>query len=744
MTHTLPFRRLPLYLALLPLLHGTGALAADESAPTAAATALDTITILGAGQSRQVQELGGEDLAVLAPGSSPLKALELLPGVNFRSADAFGASEWTTKLNIRGFAQNQLGFTLDDVPLGDMSYRNHNGLGISRAIIGENIDRIVLSQGTGALETASSSNLGGTVQFYSLDPAQERRVTVEQSLGQHAARRSFARIDSGQLGPWRLALSVADQGSDKWKGGGEQKQQQFNAKAVGDFGAHRLSAFINYSERKEVDYQDLSKEMIGRLGWSFDNYYPDWSAALQSARGVWRQGETSIDDAYYAGSGIRKDWLGGITLDSALSDTVQWKNTVYHHRDKGPSLWWSPYLASSAAVPVTLRTVEYGINRSGLLSSLSVRAGAHTVRTGIWYEHNAFDQAMRFYAQGDNPSSPYDTPANPLQTRWDYRFTTKTLQFHLQDDFQVSDRLAVNAGFKSLSSDSSVTTRAGDAKTGSIKAEKGFLPQLGANFKLDARNELFAAAAQNMRAYKAAAMEDSPFASTQAGFDAVRGNLKPETSVTVEAGWRYHQPGLAASATVYHVDFKNRLLAIQQGSAIEGNPSVLANVGRVRSQGVEGALTLQPARDVNWFSSLSYNQSEYRDDFTDNGVRVAVRGKQVVDTPRLIAASRLSYDNGSLFGHVGVNHLGKRYYTYLNDNGVGAQTLWDASLGWRSKALGWASEYHVKLSVSNLFDRKYVASLGTNGFVTSDPGGTAQTLQVGAPRTAYVTFGARF
>ena len=79
------------------------------------------------------------------------------------------------RISIRGFNQNQLGFTLDEIPLGDMSYGNWNGLHISRAIMDENIGRIVLSQGTGALETASNSNLGGTVQFFSWIPRTSAR-----------------------------------------------------------------------------------------------------------------------------------------------------------------------------------------------------------------------------------------------------------------------------------------------------------------------------------------------------------------------------------------------------------------------------------------------------------------------------------------------------------------------------------------------------------------------------------------
>ncbi|MCL6486619.1 MAG: Plug domain-containing protein, partial [Janthinobacterium lividum] len=91
-------------------------------------TAPQVVEVMGQGQSRQVQNISRADLAKAIPGSSPLKALEKLPGVSFQSADPFGAYEWSTRISIRGFNQNQLGFTLDGIPLGDMSYGNNNGL----------------------------------------------------------------------------------------------------------------------------------------------------------------------------------------------------------------------------------------------------------------------------------------------------------------------------------------------------------------------------------------------------------------------------------------------------------------------------------------------------------------------------------------------------------------------------------------------------------------------------------------
>ncbi|MFM8356760.1 MAG: TonB-dependent receptor plug domain-containing protein, partial [Gammaproteobacteria bacterium] len=165
----------------------------------APADAIEEILVFGKGETRQVQALTAAQLDQFPAGTSPLKSIEKLPGVNFQSADPYGAYEWSTRIVVRGFNQNQLGFTLDGVPLGDMSYANHNGLHISRAILSENIGRVELSQGTGALATASTSNLGGTLQFFSDDPADDFGVDVNGSLGSDEANRIYTRIDSGEI-----------------------------------------------------------------------------------------------------------------------------------------------------------------------------------------------------------------------------------------------------------------------------------------------------------------------------------------------------------------------------------------------------------------------------------------------------------------------------------------------------------------------------------------------------------------
>ena len=155
-TTDFPCRKRMTYSLTAAIIIAMGGLSSEAFAADAA-TEIQEISVFGQGQTRQVQSLTAAQLEQFAAGTSPLKSIEKLPGVNFQSADPYGSYEWSTRIVVRGFNQNQMGFTLDGVPLGDMSYANHNGLHISRAIMSENMGRVSLSQGAGASSAASHS-----------------------------------------------------------------------------------------------------------------------------------------------------------------------------------------------------------------------------------------------------------------------------------------------------------------------------------------------------------------------------------------------------------------------------------------------------------------------------------------------------------------------------------------------------------------------------------------------------------
>jgi iron complex outermembrane receptor protein len=760
------------------------------------------------GEFRVEQEMQAPALLEEAPGTSPIKSISELPSVNFQAADPYGSYEWAVRISVRGFNQTQLGFTLDDIPLGDMSYGNWNGLHISRAITDENVGRILLSQGTGSLETASTSNLGGTLQFYSADPSDTRSFTVNQTVGSWDAYRTFARFESGLLGHTKFYVTGAYNLSSKWRGHGDigQNYWQLNGKLVHYVGGKGvLSIFADVSDRREVDYQDDNKVWAQKLGYNWDNW-GNWAQSVQAAYATeaayYSTGENSCgtagvssatygfpapvssldaaydpcDAGYYGGSGLRKDQIGGITYKQALTDHLNLKVTGYGHHDDGRGLWFTPYQPTydnyysptTMISPISLRTSEYQINRAGGIVSLSYETGRNKLEGGVWFEGEKWNLARRFY--GTTSSSPvhslYDFPSNPFYTQWEYVFNSELYDVHLQDVFKVNDKLTVAAGFKSEETytdgelsktfQSSSAYVSGKYAQGSLTSGKPILPQFGVDFKLDKQNEIFGDVAYNVRSYVPGGYGygTSPWGTTQAGFNALKTSTNPETSWTEEAGFRSTTKHASAQVSYFHVNFQNRLLAFAQGTGIAGNASILSNAGGVTTNGVDGSVSIRITPEITLYNAATYNKSAYDSDTGASGSCIyssstgscqPLKGLIVVDTPKGLYKSSLEYNKSGLFARIGADYMSTRYFTYSNDGSVAGRALADFGIGYKREELGAFKELKAQINISNLLNSTYWASVGTNGFTYSDPQSVAiNTLQPGAPRTVAGTVSVRF
>ena len=708
------------------------------------AAVLDAVNVVGTGETRQVQALGREELARQPAGSSALKLLGKLPGVHFTSADPWGNYEWSTRLNIRGFNQNQLGFTLDGIPLGDMSYGNHNGLHISRALIAENLGFAEVSQGRGALDTASSSNLGGTVRFASRGPQAERGATLAQTVGSDDTLRTFARYDTGDLDGFSAFLSGAKHDAEKWKGYGAQDSRQVNAQARYADQAWSLGALINTSRRNETDYADLSLESARRLGMDWDNYARDWTRAIRAGFGQFSGGVNSLDDAYYLGRGLRDDNLYALNTDIAIGDGGSFKAQVYRHTNEGQGHWVTPYSPSSATLPLSLRTTEYTIDRGGLTAGFELPFGVHTLSFGLWQEDSDHNLQRNFYfLNADTPPNRGYFYRSPDVRVFEQDFDSRTQVWYLNDRIALMDgRFTIDAGFKALDAEIEAVNRRGTRAQGRIEAKDSFLPQLGLRFEVAPGFELFGSYAENMAAFRAGV--NGPFSASQSGFNAIRGTLRPETSTTFEGGLRYGNEGFQSSLTLYRVDFEDRLLTISQCAGIVGCPSVLANVGDVETSGAEAAIDWRLGGGFSLFGSLSWNSSEYASNYLDGTTLVPTDGKTVVDTPEMLANVELRYAADALEARIGMKYTDERFITFVNDSRVPDYWVTDASVSYRFGDLALAKDLKATLNVTNLFDEDYFASVGTNGFVARDPQGLNYTLVTGAPRQVFLTLEASF
>jgi len=760
----------------------------DTTTPQVKITNVESITVTAPGEDRSEQSIDNTSMLEAAPGTSPIEVLSRLPSVSVTTADPYGTYEWALRISVRGFNQNQLGFTLDDVPLGDMSYGNLNGLHISRALVNENMGRTVLSQGTGALETASNSNLGGTVQFYSADPLDKRGFDIHQTFGSFNGMRTFGRFDSGTLGGrTRFYIDGVYQRADKWKGHGDigQNYYQFNTKLTTQVGSKGLFTFFaDYSNRREVDYQDLNKVWTKKLGYNWDNY-GDWGKSIQAAFAYDGIGnypspvsslaanEDQVDAAYYGGSGLRKDFLTYVSYKTAITNHLMWKTTLYGHTNNGRGLWFTPYLptydASYTPVsPISLRTSEYGIARGGFVTSLAYESGRNKVEGGVWFEDESFDLARKFYST--SVASPlhslYDFPSNPFYTQWAFTFKTTVYQIHVQDAFKINNALTVSAGFKTQETNTdgklnsfntglpllAPTATAANYSQGSLQSGKPFLPQFGANWKINKSNEIFADVAYNVRAYQAGGpgFGNSPWGTNQTGFEYLKHHLNPETSWSEEVGYRIFGSKGIAQANYFHVNFNDRLLAIQQGPSIAGAASLLSNVGGVTTNGFDASGTIQLSPQFSFYNAVTWSKSTYDSDVvTTNSSGVAstilTKGKVTVDSPEFLYKDELEYNTHGFNAHIGADYMGRRYFTYTNDNSVDGRFLADFGTSYTREQLGIFSALKLQLNIYNLASAKYYSTVGTNGFIASDPTSVNNnTLQVGAPRTVVGTFSLKF
>jgi iron complex outermembrane receptor protein len=189
----------------------------------------------------------------------------------------------------------------------------------------------------------------------------------------------------------------------------------------------------------------------------------------------------------------------------------------------------------------------------------------------------------------------------------------------------------------------------------------------------------------------------------------------------------------------YLVNFRNRLLAIPTSVGIVGAANALQNVGGVRSAGIEASGELRLGQGWSALASYSYNDNTYRDDVVirANGTvtTIPTAGKTVTDSPKHLVHGEVSYYQGPLYGRVGVNYMSKRYFTYTNDQSVPGRALVDATIGYRFD-LGMRKPVELQVNATNLFDKSYVATIGSNGFGNS---GDNQTLLAGATRQVFAT-----
>jgi outer membrane protein OmpA-like peptidoglycan-associated protein len=769
----------------------------QQSAPQPSAdTAPEEIVVTAERTTRSSVNLSGLESQKLLPGISPLKAIETLPGVVYETADPWGNNEQNESLVIHGFTTQQLGYTLDGVPLGDQQYGNYNGLSVSRAIISENVARVNLSTGAGSLGVASTSNLGGAIETYSSDPTKTFGLDLRETAGSYETTRTFIRIDTGDFGNGNSAyFSYLRQDARAWDFNGHQGGDQVNAKFVHEDDIGKLTVFFDWQTKVEpnedsINYGNQQTATSTYTPYTRPFLYPNYATGLAylSAAGA-PPAVYGNNFSNYFSEAQRADGLAYANYDWHINDAITWSNQVYYHNDSGRGVVAGPvnqaglpglfaiYFPGQNLVSVfggtgyEVRTTEYNIARAGERSTLDWQIGDHQVEAGLWYEHNESAQGRRWYpfSAANNDLTPYEIPAHPAFTQYDFQFKTDDVQLHLEDEWQILPYLRLQAGWKaSLQTASNTlpvqqqnlpaTNPQVNYPVGSITSNNWFLPQFGAVWDVTDNEQFFVNVQKNMRQYVPYGAGGNYYATSpwslgsQLAFNTFKATAHPETSWTYEAGLRTKRAldlgplsAVEGQINYYHVNFSNRLFNVATYSFINPNPSILVNVGGVTTDGADVAATLHFGEHFQFYNGVSYNKSTYDSNYStvSGGVltTVAIAGKNVPLEPNWMYKFVASTNFGPFEAQINGDYIGRRDVTYLNDLSVASTFVVGLEASYTfDTPIGGNLLQEIKLSgnITNLADTKGVST----AVVTSNSGGyQAYPLP---PRMFFVTLGAKF
>jgi len=378
---------------------------------------------------------------------------------------------------------------------------------------------------------------------------------------------------------------------------------------------------------------------------------------------------------------------------------------------------------------------------------------------GFWIERADQDQFGPMVAV-DNNGNPADVwlrngrILNPDGTPYQYRnwnTVSTAYQFFAQDTISLmNDKMTLNLGLRAPTMKRDFTDFPSiQEPTAWYKISHKYsdlLPQLGVKYQIDHDNQLFASLAKNMKV-----PGNFIYATTAAGGNVsivngqpVLADVQPETSYNLDMGYRLQTDKITAQATIYAVDFKDRLATTTNPFT---NTSTLIDAGKVRSTGAELEIGNTPINGWSAYGSLGYINSQIKNDIMSNGTALPTNGKQMTNTPNWKAGLSGQYETNSWYVRLKGKYTGQEYATMTNDQSVPGYTLFDVDAGYQFPNAGMFKKTTLRLNVSNITNKQYISPSSFN-ILNATTYGTATAKSVyyymGAPRFVSVTLSTDF
>jgi len=676
--------------------------------------------------------------------TNPFRALDTQPSVNFTATDAYGITVDQNFLRIRGIA----GYTYSNLAMnieGTPSSVSAGQGAVGNLFELENTEGLRLLVGAMPANTGFGlGNLAGEVNLRLRAPEKTPGAEVSLSMGSERFDRQFLRVDSGETEHGTaFFVSYANASADKWRGAGEQTREALNtgfSQRLGDDAS--LKIFAAHTEFSRDEYRPLSSTEARH----YKDYYDwDYTEALT--------GTATTDSAYYGYNTqtFQEDNVIAV-LDWQPTDTLSLQLRPYWLATNGMR-----YVGKSNRVNrVDIEQDQYGVVGEAVLD-----LGDYRLTAGHWYQRLRSmppplsqkmynidsDGNLRFFRWSilaDMGEREFNSPYLKLDATlgdWQLDAGLRYLHESLPGVTTYNTTGLGDMGYQgALATNPAVRD---DLSTEASSFNK-LLPALSARWHFAPAWTARAGYARTVGnpwmgpLYSTFMSNTARFTSAGVSLQDLWDDLELETSDTVETGLAWQRERARAELTVFYSRIRHK--QVNAYDPVVGL-SYLQSGAKATAYGIELSGDWAVARPLDLFGSLSWNINRFDGDLaTAGGAVVATDGKQITDTPKLMAKLGSRYRAGPATVTGMVRYVGRRYGDALNTEKVGGYTTADVyadiALG---RTLG--ADFSLGLAVQNLFDRKYISSIN-EGKDDALPGEVQYYL--GAPRSAAITLSAKF
>ena len=744
-----------IHLALVAASMGHGMAMADTSDSDVGTIGVQGKATAGGGYMVQEESIKArstvtkEALDKQTATGNAIDKLKYTPGLNISSEDNTGLSGF--RFTMRGLNSDQVGMSVDGMPINDSgNYALYSNL------LGdpENIDQIFVTQGSAESDGPHIGSSGGNIGIVTIRPTKETGAFVKQIMGSNATRKTFARLNTGEVNGLSNWLSVSHTEGEMWRGSGAVRADKVEWNSFFDAGnGNTANLILKYHEQDNNSYSQLTKAQFQQNGPKYDPY-----PATPTV------GSNGKLNSYYAlAQNPFQTFTGVLNTQFKLADNLALSVIPYYFWGNGSGVNSSSYAlnrGSNAGGVFDLSNLptaaQYNADGSSTTGVYYRPSRTQTWRPGIttklnWdlEEHARQSQTQPFIALKNN-GKPTDTwpdgdavvDANGNTVQGRDRFTvTPAQKVWAQDTWYFAPDWTLVAGLAYMNVKRDGTNH-GSLTEQAEKRNQSYnklLPNAGLKYQLDERDQLFYSLSRNMRIPQNYVLYDK-------GVDSI--NSKPETSWNHELGWRFTGDDMTVAATLFYMQFKDRQVSSKD---INGDFADI-NAGSVNNSGLELEWSGLLPNHFNYYTSYTYTKAEQQDDLTvynaGKAILLPTSGKQFANVPKNMLAANIGYDDGRFYGTFGGKYTSKLYGDLTNDEAISGRTVFNAGAGiYLPVDKKVVKDATLRLNVDNLFDKKYLDGVYTTktnaatygGFRDGDP-----AYIVGLERTVTVSLEANF